>query len=154
MTRSFDTTPGHAYALAGGCLIDVYATLPDPRHLDDVEAALRAQQAPVAHLILLTGPALRPPPEAFRQRVIEATARVVDRTACRATVIELTGMIGATARAVMAGIFLAERSRFPQTVCGSVDDALEWMVTKAPSLVVAEVRAGIASARVRAAQTG
>jgi hypothetical protein len=80
----FETVPGHGLAIAGGCLIDLYATLPDSRHLDVVEAVLSRREAPLSHLIVLSGQGLRPPSSLFRQRAVSISERERDRIRCRA----------------------------------------------------------------------
>lgn len=139
MAEFIETIPGHALAIAGGCLIDVYTVLPDPRHLDVIEGLLRQRPRPLSHLVIVSGQALRPPSSSFRQRSVELSERASDRIRCRANVVDVTGLIGATARAVLAGLTLATRTRFPQDVFATIDLACAWIVERDEGVVTNEV---------------
>jgi hypothetical protein len=149
-----ETVPGHGLAIAGGCLIDLYASVPDERHLDVVEGVLARRGAPLSHLIVLSGQGLRPPSSLFRQRAVAISERASDRVRCRANVVDVTGLVGATARAVLAGLTLAERTRFPQQVFATLDEACAWMLSHDDGVVPREVLATVPAIQVRARKSG
>ncbi len=150
--RSFESVAGHAIVLGGGCLVDFYAGQPDSDHLGEVERAFLSLTEPVAYAIVVSGHARKPPDDFFRRRAVQVSERVAGRVRCRATIVEVQGMIGAAVRAIMAGIALAERTSFPQAVFGAENDALAWMAEHTPGFTDVDVRHALKVARERASE--
>lgn len=96
-------------------------------------AALMAAKAGQPLLMSVVQQVGSPPSEQVRQAMLESIGLTrTTKPLAMAVAIEATGLMAATARSVVSGIFLAGRSNYPSRCFGRGEEVAHWFATFHP----------------------
>jgi len=127
--------PTHVLARWGDLVLDVFLKPPSLREMEDIRHVYEHPDTPERFgLLVVLSPSLRTAPEANVRRAINAQLRRYQaRILAYTVVVELDGMLGTAARAVVQGMHMMEQWTFPVTVVESVAVGARFLCRHLPS---------------------
>jgi hypothetical protein len=113
---------GFASGAFGPLAISIWDAPPrieDARVAADLLATL-ARREPRMLVMAVLGPDTPPPESAVRDTLAKKLAEIGDKVRCVANVVEGQGFRAATMRAVLTGMVLVIRPKYPQMACATI----------------------------------
>lgn len=126
---------GAALSIWRNVMISYYreqATEERMRHFRATQRELAKQPDPVGCIIVssLHSRAKMDLNEATRAAIIEAIKAYEHRDLAVAVVIQARGFLGTTVRALVSGLILLSRPKYPMKIFGDLDEGAAWLVEK------------------------
>lgn len=126
---------GAALSIWRNVMISYYreqATEERMRHFRATQRELSKQPDPVGCMIVssLHSRAKMDLNEATRAAIIEAIKAYEHRDLAVAVVIQARGFLGTTVRALVSGLILLSRPKYPMKIFGDLDEGAAWLVEK------------------------
>jgi hypothetical protein len=108
------------------------ATVERMRGFRQTQRELARQPDPVGCVIVsgLHSSAKMDLTEDTRRAIIDAIKAYEDRDLCVSVVIEVRGFLGTTVRALIAGLILLSRPKYPMKIFGEHEDGARWLFEK------------------------
>jgi hypothetical protein len=108
------------------------ATVERMRGFRQTQRELSKQADPVGCVIVsaLHGSAKMEISEDTRSAIVDAIKAYEDRDLCVSVVIEVRGFLGTTVRALVSGLILVARPKYPMKIFGEQEDGARWLFDK------------------------